>query len=58
MAEDSMAVIELMQKADGGDFLVAVVAEETGHLGPHGRFDHVLDHRAENGIEVVQVDRT
>jgi len=34
--------------------LVAVVAEEARHFGSHGRFDHVLDHRTENGIEVVQ----
>jgi len=34
--------------------LVAVIAKEAGHLGPHCRFDHVLDHRAENRIEVIQ----
>ena len=34
--------------------LVAIIAEEAGHLGSHGRLDHVLDHRTENGIEVVQ----
>jgi len=34
--------------------LVTVGTEEAGHLGSHGRFDHVLDHRTENGIEVVQ----
>lgn len=28
--------------------------EKAGHLGAHGRFDHVPDHRTENGIEAVQ----
>ena len=49
-----MAVAVAAIAGIAGGCLVAVVAEEAGHLGSHGRFDHVLDHRAENGIEVVQ----